>query len=223
MDQLIIDKRCSLDDFGASLAKRSIKAPKKKEIKETVPFSNQAYDFSAINGEVYWEERELQFVLELMADTPADLEHKKARLAGWLMNVIDGHIHDPHDPDHYFVGTFSSLDWADDESVEYTACTVTFMAYPYRIAKKPTTVILTVLPEGPYTGVVLIDSAHRVQPVVTPDVAVTIQKDGVEYVFQAGPSSSRSFLLQPGRNELTITNVTAAPINVQISFYEEVF
>ena len=41
IDQLII----------GGLAKSKKKPPKKKSIKETVPFSNVTYDFTAINGE----------------------------------------------------------------------------------------------------------------------------------------------------------------------------
>ena len=223
LDQLIINNVGSLDEYGASVALRTIKAPAKKEIKETVPFSNQAYDFSAINGEVYWEERELEFVLELTADTPEGLERKKSRLANWLMNVQAARIFDPHDLDHYFLGTYSDMTFEDDESVEYTVCTVVFKAYPYKIAVKPTTIVLTVLPEGPYTGVLHVDSGHRVVPTVTCSTAVTIEKAGVSYVFPAGAARSNNFKLNPGPNVLTISNDTGEEVTVTVSFFEEVF
>ena len=73
IDQLIIGDKASCDDYGASVASRKIVPPKKKEIKETVPFSNVTYDFSAINGEQYWEERELEYTLEIIAPTPEEL------------------------------------------------------------------------------------------------------------------------------------------------------
>ena len=89
LDQLRIGDKYSYDDFFASVAERKIKKPKKKKIKDTVPYSNKTYDFSAINGEVYWEERELEYILELDADTPEELEERKIALSSWLMNVID--------------------------------------------------------------------------------------------------------------------------------------
>lgn len=55
LDQLIIGDKSSFDDFDASVSERNISPPKKKEIKETVPFSNVTYDFSKINGELFWE------------------------------------------------------------------------------------------------------------------------------------------------------------------------
>lgn len=39
IDQLIIGDKASFDDFGASVATRKIKMPKKKSIKETVPLT----------------------------------------------------------------------------------------------------------------------------------------------------------------------------------------
>ena len=62
IDQLIIGKIASYDDFGASVAERKIIKPKKKSIKETVPFSNVTHDFSAIDGELYWEEASLEYI-----------------------------------------------------------------------------------------------------------------------------------------------------------------
>ena len=68
IDQLIIGSKKSYDDFGASVSERTIHQPKKKTIKETVPFSNITHDFSGIDGEVYWEERKLEYIFENMPD-----------------------------------------------------------------------------------------------------------------------------------------------------------
>ena len=54
LDQLRINDKYSYDDFEASLKERTVSEPKKKTIKDTVAYSNQTYDFSAINGDVYW-------------------------------------------------------------------------------------------------------------------------------------------------------------------------
>ena len=68
IDQLTIKSTSSYDDFEASIKERMIGAPKKKIIKETVPFSNETHDFSGINGEIYWEERTLKYVFEIIAN-----------------------------------------------------------------------------------------------------------------------------------------------------------
>lgn len=223
LDQLIINGVGSYDAFTASLAMRTIKAPAKKEIKETVPFSNQAYDFSGINGEVYWEERELEFVLELTAQDPSGLEYKKTRLANWLMNVQTARIFDPHDLGHYFLGTYADMSFEDDESVEYTVCTVAFKAYPYKIAVKPTTYVLEVSGNTEQMVLVRNESGHPVIPQVTCSHAVVITLNEVEYTFQAGTVKSSTFKLPPGMLELKVVNQQAAACRTIIQFYEEVF
>jgi predicted Ser/Thr protein kinase len=77
LDQLIIGDKGSCDDFEASVKERVIHPPKKKSIKKTIPFSNVTHDFSAINGEVYWEERTLEYIFEIIANSAEELEEKK--------------------------------------------------------------------------------------------------------------------------------------------------
>ena len=142
LDQLRIGDKYSYDDFGASVAERKIGKPKKKTIKETVPHSNITYDFSKINGEIYWEERELQYVLELDAETPEELEDLKIDLSNWLMNVFEEDLFDPFIEGYHFRATYDDIDF-DDSEVEKTTATVKFKAYPYMISNEPTKHIIT--------------------------------------------------------------------------------
>ena len=66
IDQLKIGAIGSYDKFGASVSERKIGNPKKKSIKDTVAFSNKTYDFSKIDGELYWEERPLEYIFEIL-------------------------------------------------------------------------------------------------------------------------------------------------------------
>lgn len=223
LDQLKIGTKSSYDDFGASLAERAISAPSKKEIKETVPFSNLTYDFSKINGELYWEERELKCVFEIIAESPEELERKKTAFSGWVMNVMNEDIHDPYVPDFHYYGTFSEMDFADEDCVEKTTATVTFKAYPYKIANERTVYEFSV-PAGQTKTVSLEnDSAHRLAPIVKTDYALTITKDGSSYVFSAGTSSDKIFTLAVGENTMEVYNAGAEETNVEVYFYREVF
>ena len=222
LDQLIIGNKASSDDFCASVASREISAPAKKEIKETVPFSNNTYDFSAINGELYWEERELKYVLEIIADDPVDLEHKKTDFSNWVMNVMNEEIFDPYEPDFHYFGTFKDLDYSDEDCVEKTTATVTFAAYPYKIANAET-VLSFVVPNGSLIVVIDNDSAHRIMPTVVSDYAVEIKKGDTTYSFPAGTAKSNSFMLARGENFLLITNNESSDCTVRFSFYREVF
>ena len=217
-DQLIIEKVASFESFGASIAERAIKAPNKKTIKETVPFSNVTYDFSAINGEVYWEERELKYVFEIIADTPAELEQKKTNFSKWVMNVMGENIYDPYDPDYHYVGTFESIDYADEDCVEKSTITVTFLAYPYKIANAATNTVCAVPALSTESFVVFNDSGHRITPTIETDCEIIIEFDGKRYSASAGTFKDDVLKLKPGTNILTIQNLFATDGTVTVSY-----
>lgn len=222
-DQLIIGERASVDDFDASVAHRKIGEPTKKTIKETMPFSNKTYDFSAINGEVYWNERELEYVFEIDANTPHELEEKKAAFANWVMNVMNEVIVDPYIQDYHFVGTFANISPEDDESMLKTTVSVKFNAYPYKIADNPTTYQETIAAGASKTLSCVNNSSHRITPTITTDGAVEIANGDTVYAIQAGTYNSPAFALAVGINTLEVKNKGAESVTVTISFSEEVF
>lgn len=223
MDQLIIGNTKSLESFGASVAARVIKPPKKKSIKETVPFSNVTYDFSAINGEIYWEERELQYQLEMIAESPEELEAMKTQLSAWLMNVQEEKLIDPHDTGWHYISTFDSMEYEDDESLLKTTAVVNFLAYPYKIANTETSFIGNIPAAEKRDFSVVNNSAHRITPTITNNKAITIRLNNVSYAVSAGTSTDEVLKLAPGENTLNIQNNEQEVCKVEISFLEEVF
>lgn len=227
LDQLIIGDKASYDDFGASVAYRTIEQPKKKEIKETIPFSNVTYDFSAINGEVYWNERKLEYVFEMTASTPQELEEMKIAFASWIMNIRDEKIFDPFIADYHFKGTFSEMSFDDDDSVEKTTATVVFMAYPYKIAN----VEKTVIAEISYSASsnmqrnveIMNNSSHRIMPTVVVEGNVSIKVSNATVDVSSGTYVDDVLILPVGDSEWKITNKGTETAKVTISFFEEVF
>ena len=222
-DQLKICNKASFYDFGASLASREIKPPKKKSIKETVPFSNITYDFSAINGELYWDERTLKYVFEIIADNPESLERKKIEFSKWVMNIMNENIYDPYEPDYHYVGTFDDLEYSDEDCVEKTTATVTFSAYPYKIANKATNRIFVVPAASEKVIAIFNDSAHRITPTITTESAIVVSGSGDGYAIPAGSYVVSALALNTGANTFTIQNPAEAECKVVFSFYEEVF
>ncbi len=222
-DQLIIEDKASFEDFGASVAARTISPPSKKSIKETVPFSNLAYDFSKINGEVYWEERELEYTFEILGITPQDLEEKKTAFANWVMNVMGERIYDPFIPDYHFLGTYDSMEFEDEDNQEKTTVTVVFTAYPYKISNTKTEYNFTLEAEGEKTVNIVNASSHRITPTITTDQSLTITLGSDSYGVAAGMYNDESFKLAAGVNSLTLKNSASAACNVSFSFYTEVF
>ena len=222
-DQLIAGGKASYEDFGASVASRTISPPEKKSIRETVPFSNATYDFSGINGEIYWNERALEYVLEITANDPEELEAKKTALSGWLMNLVNAEIHDPFIYGYHFVGTFDGLSFADEEHMQKTTATVKFAAYPYKIANAATLYKYR-LAAGESKNVSVVNgSAHRITPTLSTDAAIVIVSGNTTYRAYAGTFNDDKFKLAAGVNMLTINNPGTAECNVAFSFFEEVF
>lgn len=219
-DQLIIGDRASYDDFEASVKERKIKDGAKKEIKDSVPYSNVTYDFSAINGEVYWEDKELEYVFEITADTPEELEVKKIAFKSWLMNVMGEKLYDPFILDYHFIATYKSID-IDDSEIEKSTITATFTAYPYMIANRAREYVVELTASEEITVTAVNDSSHRITPTFNADVACTVAMGGSSYAIPVGETTDDSFKLAPGENTLTIRANESGTL--RISYHEEVF
>ena len=222
LDQLRIGDRYSYDDFLASVAERKIGKPKKKVIKETVPYSNNTYDFSAINGEIYWEERELEYTLELDAETPEELEELKIALSDWLMNVMSEDLFDQFIEDYHFKATFEDIAF-DDSEVEKTTVTVKFSAYPYMLANDEKVYSVSIPTSEALTVKVKNNSSHRITPTLIIDAAsINFEFNGSSYVISEGETTDSSLMLPVGESNF-IVKPNATGGNLTIKFREEVF
>lgn len=220
-DQLRINDKYSYDDYEASLKERTVSEPKKKTIKDTVAYSNKTYDFSAINGEVYWEERTLEYIFEIIADTPEELEDKKRKFLAWIMFVQDEEIHDPYITNYHFKGTFDSIK-VDDSEIEKSTITVTFTAYPYMIANTETLYTIAVAVEEERTVTLINNSVHKIIPKITATAPAIIKKGDSSYSVSAGIFQDESFEFEAGDNTLTITNSGTEKSTLTITFNAEV-
>jgi len=220
IDQLRIGDKFSYDDYEASVRERTIKDAKKKSIKETVPFSNVTYDFSAINGEVYWEEKTLEYVFEISAATPEELEEKKIAFKSWVMNVMSENLYDPFVADYHFVATYDDID-VDDSEVEKSTISVTFTAYPYMIANDMKLYRAALVANEEVAVTVHNDSSHRITPTFSSDVPFVLKIDNATYGLSAGETTDDSFKFAVGVNTMTLQAEQNG--TVEIYFYEEVF
>lgn len=218
-DQLIIGDKNSYDDFGASLASRKIDPPAKKKVRETIPFSNITYDFSKINGEFYYEDRNLEYTLEMTAETPQELEDMKTALSDWIMNVFQEELHDPFIPDYHFIATYDDLNFSDDEGMNKTTATAKFTAYPFKISNVDREFSIFVPVRAfEYVAYVENNSSHPVTATLTKegDYAATIRIDGQKTTVWTKAQAK----LKRGLQELSIDYLHGGEIKV--SFAEEV-
>lgn len=221
IDQLRINNDFSYDDFDASMKERSISEPEKKSIKDTVPYSNKTYDFSALNGEVYWEERKLEYVFEISADNPEELEEKKRKFLAWIMFIQEAEIHDPFIIGYHFKGTFDSIK-VDDSEIEKSTITVTFAAYPYLIANTDTEYVIAIEAGEEKTVNILNSSVHKVIPTLQATTPLVIAKGNSSFAVPSGTMYDEAFEFLPGKNVLVIKNSGAEKCTLTVTFKVEV-
>lgn len=221
IDQLIIGNKASYDDFEASVKERKDNKPKKKSIKETVPFSNVTYDFTAINGEIYWEDRTLEYVFEITANTPEELEEKKQLFTSWIMNVMNEELHDPFIRGYHFNATFDSID-IDDSEIEKSTIKVVFTAYPYMIADTKKVNEIDFGANEEITEKIINDSSHRIMPTFIASAPLSITMGEKMYTVGSGKFTDDAFIFAVGANTVTIKGTGTAG-TLKIEFYEEVF
>lgn len=217
-DSVVIGAKDSFLDYEASMKERKIGDPKKKSIKETVPFSNTTYDFTKINGEIYWEERPLKYVFEITADTPEELEVKKQAFKTWIMNVHEEELHDPYIKEFHFIATFDEIT-CDDTEIEKSTITVKFTAYPYMIANKKKMYRAYLENEDIVELIVINNSSHRIAATFDSEVNCVILEGNSEIFIR----DKAEIYLETGRHVLTVAGVTEQNGVISLEFYEEVF
>lgn len=221
IDQLIIEDKASFDDFGASVRERKINAPTKKIIKETVPFSNTTYDFTKINGEPYWEEGSVEYIFEILADTPEELEEKKIAFSNWIMLVQENKLYDPFLKDYHFKATFAEIDF-DDSEIEKSTISVKFSTYPFKISNERKVYSFNIGAGNEVTTAIINDSSCKIVPTVETSENITVSMDNSTFGLSAGITESENFEFETGVVELTIKNTSENDATVVISFDERV-
>ena len=221
IDQLKIGNKYSYDNYEASVKERKIGSPKKKIIKETVPFSNITYDFSKIDGELHWSERTLTYIFEIDAFTPEELEEKKMDFNTWVMNVFEEELHDPFIENYHFIATFESIDF-DDSEIEKTTVTVTFTAYPFMLSNSKKGVTYDIPTVSKEAVQIVNKSSHKITPTLTASVPVSFVYGNTTYSINSGETTNDSFKLDTGISTLTIHPVSTGG-TLRIEFVEEVF
>lgn len=200
--QLIIDGKKSYDDFGVYISNRQISSPAKKTVKQEIPYSNIVYDFSKINGEIYWNERELKYEFDIAEYTTEKMEVVKSNLMEWLLNVHDTDIYDPYIGEYHFHGSYDKDSWSEDFGAG--TISVSFLVYPYKIANNAVSVFLD---ESEYTEYELNlnnNSSHRVSLTITSTGNFTIKMNNTEYSIGVGTFTLENFYLEAGDNTLEI-------------------
>ena len=137
-DGIRIKDRHSYRDFGLYIKTRNIGLPEKKSIRQTVPFMNGYYDFTALNGAPAWNERIIEYSFDVIGNTPQELEREVTRFLDWVCNVHDEDIFDDTLTRFHWHGSYESCDVSYDDSGEQAEIKVSFVVHPFKIANEAT-------------------------------------------------------------------------------------
>ena len=228
-----LDKH-SYDDFGVTLAERSIGNPEKEKMKVKVPFSNMEYDFSRIYGSQPYSPRELKYSFNLFSDgsnSNQRMNSMRTRIINWVMNS-DGKqkLYDDAFPGYYFLAEVEEKPDFDD-NYNRGVLTVKFNAYSFMESEYPEGSLLwdtfnfdqdvmqkvefTI--EGADTVTLYNTGTPDVFPIIEASSAMEISLNGITYTVSAGITEKADMPLVSGENELTITGNGM----IKFAFYKE--
>ena len=127
---ITINGKNSFIDFGLVISDKTVGLPTKKVITDTVPFFNGFYDFSNVQGFNFFDDRYLEFVFDITADTQTELEELYTDVLIWLMDTNQSTIYDSESQKTY-VGSLDK--WSVEEDILYKQLTVSFKCQPYSL------------------------------------------------------------------------------------------
>lgn len=211
-DGITINKKHSYNDFGLCIKTRDVGLPEKKSIRQTVPYMNGYYDFSALNGAPAWGERTVTYVFDVLAESPQALESYATRVFDWLCNVHDEDIFDDTMPDFHFHGSYNGYSLTWDEGGEHLELSVEFVCYPFKIANDPVTVYMQA---GEYT---VRNDGMNVSPIVISDEDAAVQVGSIVTSVPALEEVTLEVDLVRGDNTVIVTGEGT----VEFSYYREV-
>lgn len=215
--------RHSFRDLNLYIKSRKIEAPKKNISRVSVPFSNGFYDFSTISGEATYSERKIEYEIDIIAESPEELELRRSIFLNWAMTVNDSRIDDDALSNYHFIGSFDSVNFSDDETGEKTTATLSFVCQPFKVENNPTIVDVS------WGSGEIANSGMPVLPYIeTPTGTVlSVNYSAESYVVPAqGPGEPPFRLPVPlitGENVVTAASPgEGVKANVKVIFYREV-
>ena len=202
----------SYRNFDLYIKYRMVGLPEKKSIRQTVPFMNGYYDFSALNGAAAWGERLIEYGFDVIADTPQALELEVGKILDWLCNVHDEDIFDDTLTRMHWHGSYDKSDVSYDEDGEHAEIKVSFVVHPFKIADVPTEYTMTA---GTYK---ITNLGMAVAPYVSSNATAAIQIGTYVSSIPANEEIQLEIDLERGENTVLVTGTGT----VKLSFCEEV-
>lgn len=183
-------------DYGAIVSERSIGAPKKKVITETVPHMDGFYDFSSMLGRVCYESRPVAYKLTVVADKPEDMASKASRIEAWAYGISNDELRDDLYPGWHFVASTQSVS-TSFIGAHAASVTVNLLCQPFKLANDETEV------ELPIGETTIYNKGQRTLLTGSSDGACIVTVGNVSQSF-AGENIELDLALNQGENTVTV-------------------
>lgn len=122
--------------FGITVSSRTLHDPSKTKIKGPLPYTNIVYDFSEVYGGQIYEERVIEYVVNLYQfGERLNVDNKRTAFVNWLLNSHGKQVLvDDTFPEYYFLAEVeegSVYNRYEDGTVSFR-----FICYPFMISRK---------------------------------------------------------------------------------------
>lgn len=211
-DGIKINGKHSYGNFGLYLKSRKIGLPEKKSIRETVPYMNGYYDFSALNGAPAWNERIIEYSFDVTNDSPVELDYFVSYVLDWLGNAHDVDIQDDTVYGYHWHGSYEDANVEWDDSGMQAEIRVSFVVHPFKIADVATSHALTA---GTHT---INNPGMAVAPYVSSMASAAIQIGSFVSSIAANTEVQLEIDLERGNNTVVVTGDGT----VTLKYYKEV-
>ncbi len=94
--QMIFNGVSTGDLRGVTVAKGSWGTPKPRVVRESVPYCSGSTDLSAVGGKVYYDDRDPQYVFNVIGKDAEDTADLVSDVINWLYSEGDGVLKDEH-------------------------------------------------------------------------------------------------------------------------------
>lgn len=94
--QMIFNGVSTGDLRGVTVAKGSWGTPKPRVVRESVPYRSGSTDLSAVGGKVYYDDRDPQYVFNVIGEDAEDTADLVSDVVNWLYSEGDGILKDEH-------------------------------------------------------------------------------------------------------------------------------
>lgn len=216
---------------GMFLMSRDAPTPDEKEIVESVPYMQGVYDYSSLEFDRYFNNREITYQVMLFERDYSNRKIPEQDIKRRLMPLGVKTIYDSHDRGYHWRGKCKSVTVDDDADKGMLSCTVIFDCYPLAIVNntegsdiwddvyfprwvfQDTKFVVTGIREVSVYNI----GSTSIIPRIIVDSDFTIKSPTNTVTLEKGTYADAQLVLERGENKLVLTGTGT----IEFQFYRE--